>query len=117
MNWDRIKTGVLSALIAIVCFAINYSREENKCEGMIPMRDLGDDYYEFDERNYCLVGRRTRQRISLGDKMKIRVASANLEKKQLNFAPVDDNARSHGPRGRNRQLRGEEPDFSEEGWQ
>ncbi|MBR3757144.1 MAG: RNB domain-containing ribonuclease [Bacteroidaceae bacterium] len=91
--------------------------EENKCEGMIPMRDLGDDYYEFDERNYCLVGRRTRQRISLGDKMKIRVASANLEKKQLNFAPVDDNAHSHGPRGRNRQLRGEEPDFSEEGWQ
>lgn len=90
--------------------------EENKCEGMIALRDLGDDYYEFDERNYCLVGRRTRQRFSLGDKMKIRVASANLEKKQLNYVLADEDARSHGPRGGSSALRGEEPDFSEEGW-
>ena len=58
---------------------------ENKCEGMIPMRDLGDDFYEFDEKNYCLIGRRHHQKFSLGDPLKIKVARANLEKKQLDF--------------------------------
>ena len=62
---------------------------ENKCEGLIPMRDLDDDYYEFDERNYCLVGRRTRKRYALGDTIKIQVARCNLEKKQLDFALVE----------------------------
>ena len=62
---------------------------ENKCEGLIPMRDLDDDYYEFDERNYCLVGRRTRKRYALGDTVKIQVARCNLEKKQLDFALVE----------------------------
>jgi len=90
--------------------------EENKCEGFVSLRDLGDDYYEFDDRNYCLIGRRTHRRYSLGDKMKVRVASANLEKKQLNYVPADENARPYGPRGGSRHLRGEEPDFSEEGW-
>ena len=110
----RVFDGVVSG---VTDWGLYVEIEENKCEGMIPMRDLGDDFYEFDERNYCLIGRRTHHRISLGDKMKIRVASANLEKKQLNFTPADDNARSYGPRGSNRPLRGEIPDFSEEGWQ
>ena len=61
---------------------------ENKCEGMIPIRDLGDDYYEFDEKNYCLKGRRTHKVYSLGDDSRIKVARANLEKKQLDFALV-----------------------------
>ena len=59
---------------------------ENKCEGMIPMRDLDDDYYEFDEKNYCLRGRRKNKTFSLGDAITIKVARANLEKKQLDFA-------------------------------
>ncbi len=59
---------------------------ENKCEGMIPVRDLDDDYYEFDEKNYCLRGRRKNRIYSLGDAITIRVARANLEKKQLDFA-------------------------------
>ena len=58
---------------------------ENKCEGMIPMRDLDDDYYEFDEKNYCLRGRRKNKTFSLGDAITIKVARANLEKKQLDF--------------------------------
>ncbi len=58
---------------------------ENKCEGMVPMRDLGDDYYDFDEKNYCLIGRKRHQRFSLGDPVRIKVARANLEKKQLDF--------------------------------
>ncbi len=61
---------------------------ENKCEGMVPIRDLDDDYYEFDEKNYCLIGRRNKQRYRLGDPIKIKVVRANLEKKQLDFALV-----------------------------
>ena len=58
---------------------------ENKCEGMVPMRDLGEDYYDFDEKNYCLIGRKRHKRFSLGDPERIKVARANLEKKQLDF--------------------------------
>ncbi|WP_019207233.1 ribonuclease R [Phocaeicola abscessus] len=58
---------------------------ENKCEGMIPMHCLDDDYYEFDEKNYCLVGRRHRHKYSLGDTVRIKVSRADLEKKQLDF--------------------------------
>ena len=62
---------------------------ENKCEGMVPMRDLGDDYYDFAEKNYCLIGRRHHKKFSLGDPVTIKVARANLEKKQLDFALVE----------------------------
>jgi ribonuclease R len=57
----------------------------NKCEGMIPIRDLDDDYYTFDDKNYCLVGRRYHKRYQLGDELTVKVAKANLDKKQLDF--------------------------------
>lgn len=62
---------------------------ENKCEGMIPIRDLDDDFYEFDEKNYCLRGRRNKKEYRLGDSLKIKVARANLERKQLDFMLVE----------------------------
>jgi len=62
---------------------------DNACEGMVPIRDLADDYYEFDEKTYSLVGTRQKHRYRLGDPMKIKVVKANLERKQLDFAPVD----------------------------
>ena len=61
---------------------------ENKCEGMIPIRSLGGDYYEFDEKNYCLIGQRTRKRFRLGDHIKVKVARCNLEKKQMDYELV-----------------------------
>lgn len=61
---------------------------ENKCEGLVPIRDLDDDYYEFDEKNYCLIGRRKKQQYRLGDPITIKVAQANLERKQLDFQLV-----------------------------
>ncbi len=64
--------------------------DENKCEGMVPIRDLADDYYEFDEKNYCLIGRRLKHKYQLGDKLTIQVARADLNKKQLDFAIVDE---------------------------
>ena len=63
--------------------------DENKCEGLVPVRDLEDDYYEFDEKNYCLIGQRKHRRYRLGDKVQIQVARADLLKKQLDFALVD----------------------------
>ena len=69
----------------ITSYGIYAEIDENHCEGMIPIRDLSDDYYEFDERNFCLVGRRRHNRYQLGDAIRIQVAKANLEKKQLDF--------------------------------
>lgn len=57
----------------------------NKCEGMIPIRDLDDDYYSFDDKNYCLEGRRYHKKYQLGDAVSVKVAKANLDKKQLDF--------------------------------
>ncbi|MCP9612434.1 ribonuclease R [Coprobacter tertius] len=62
---------------------------ENKCEGLVPIRDLEDDFYEFDEKNYCLTGRRRKKIYRLGDPIRIQVARANLERKQLDFALVE----------------------------
>ena len=72
--------------------------EENKCEGLIPARELTDDYYEYDEANYCLVGRHTGRRYRLGDRLEVTVAQANLERKQLDFvlAGAEDEAPRRG---------------------
>ena len=72
----------------ITAYGIYAEIDENHCEGMIPMRDLDDDYYEFDERNFCLVGRRRHHKYQLGDAVRIQVAKTNLEKKQLDFTLV-----------------------------
>ena len=68
--------------------------DENKCEGLIPMRDLDDDYYEFDEKNYRLVGHRTRRQYCLGDPLRIVIARVDMERRQIDFA-LEDRALSH----------------------
>lgn len=70
--------------------------DENKCEGLVPMRDLADDYYDFDEKNYCIRGRRYGNVYRLGDKVKVKVANTNLEKKQLDFLIVDPRNKRDG---------------------
>jgi len=81
-----IYDGVVSGVTA---WGLYVEINENKCEGMIPIRDLDDDYYEFDEKNYCLIGRKKRRTYSLGDAITIKVARANLERKQLDFTLVE----------------------------
>lgn len=61
---------------------------ENQCEGMVNIRDLGDDYYEYDEDNYCIRGRLNGKVYTLGDKVIIKVVKADLEKKQLDYRLV-----------------------------
>ena len=62
--------------------------DENKCEGLVPMRDLDDDYYEFDEKNYCVTGRSTHKVYRLGDPIRIQIARVDMEKKQVDFALI-----------------------------
>lgn len=62
---------------------------ETHCEGMIAVRDLDDDFYEYDEQNYMIRGRRRGKRYQLGDPVTIQVARADLIKKQLDFVIVD----------------------------
>lgn len=82
----QVYDGVISGITE---WGLYVELNENKCEGMIPIRDLDDDYYEYDEKNYCLRGRRKKHVYSLGDAITVQVARANLEKKQLDFALVD----------------------------
>ena len=82
----QVYDGVISGVTE---WGLYVELNENKCEGMVPIRDLDDDYYEFDEKNYCLRGRRKNKIYSLGDAITIRVARANLEKKQLDFALIE----------------------------
>ncbi len=74
----------------VASYGIYCEIDENHCEGMVPMRDLGEDYYEFDEKNFALVGRRHHHTYSLGDPVRIKVARANLDKRQLDFTLVKD---------------------------
>lgn len=82
----QIYDGVISGITE---WGLYVELNENKCEGMVPIRDLDDDYYEFDEKNYCLRGRKKNRTYSLGDSITIKVARANIEKKQLDFALVE----------------------------
>jgi ribonuclease R len=78
----QVFEGVISGISE---WGIYVELNDSKCEGLVPMRDLDDDYYEFDEKNYCLRGRRDHHVYQLGDALKIKVARADLEKKQLDF--------------------------------
>ena len=62
---------------------------ENGCEGMVPIRDLADDFYEYDEKTYSLIGKRKKHRYCLGDEIKIKVVRTNLDRRQMDFALVE----------------------------
>ena len=82
MEFDAHISGVQS-------YGLYCEIDENHCEGLVGMHDLDGDYYEFDERNYCLVGRRHHRKYQLGDAVRIKVARANIEKRQLDFLLAD----------------------------
>ncbi len=70
---------------------------ESQCEGLVPVRDLADDYYDYDEKNYCLIGRRHGTKYTLGDEVKVQVARADLDRKQLDFALISDSGNPNKP--------------------
>jgi ribonuclease R len=81
-----------------------YVELENKCEGMIPISTLDDDFYIFDEKSYCLSGRHSHRVFQLGDVVNVEIARANLEKKQLDFRLIQENQKKA------------ESDFSQKGY-
>ena len=58
---------------------------ENKCEGMVRLRDLNDDFYVLDEKNYCIIGQRKKKKFQLGDEVTIKVKKVDLGKRQIDF--------------------------------
>jgi ribonuclease R len=58
---------------------------ENKCEGLVRLRDIGDDFYELDEENYCIIGHRSGNVFRLGDEVKVQVKNTDLTRKQIDF--------------------------------
>ena len=86
---DKVGQEFDGIISGITEFGLYVELNESKCEGMVPLRDLDDDYYDFDERNYCLVGRRRHHKYQLGDAVRIKVASANLFNKQLDYELVE----------------------------
>ena len=87
---DKIGECFDGHISGIQSYGLYVEIDENHCEGLVPMHDLRGDYYEFDEAHYCLIGRRHHSKYQLGDPIRIKVARANLEKRQLDFTLADD---------------------------
>lgn len=64
--------------------------EENKCEGMVRLRDITDDFYVLDEKNYCIIGQRKHKKYQLGDEVQIKVKKVDLAKRQIDFTLIQD---------------------------
>ena len=87
---DKIGNTYDAHISGLTSYGIYAQIDETHCEGMISIRDLGDDYYDFDEKNFVIVGRRHHTKYQLGDPIRIQVARANLERKQLDFTLAED---------------------------
>jgi ribonuclease R len=85
---DKIGEVFSGVISGITDWGIYVELEENKCEGMVSIRDLDDDFYIFDEKNYCLTGRHTKKTYQFGEAVKVEIVRANLERKQLDFKIV-----------------------------
>ena len=87
---DKLGNVYDAHISGIQSYGIYCEIDENHCEGLIRINDLDDDYYVFDEKNYCLTGRYRHHQYQLGDPIRIQVASANMEKRQLEYVLADD---------------------------
>ena len=81
---DKIGQQFKGVISGVKEWGIYVELDENKCEGMIPMFELTDDFYEFDEKNYCITGRRTHKKYQLGDVIEIEIARADRKSTRLN---------------------------------
>ena len=66
--------------------------DPTKIEGMVSLRDIRSDFFEFDEARYCLVGKRTNKIFRLGDRVRIKVKNANLEQRLLDYELLEEPA-------------------------
>lgn len=85
---DKVGETFMGTISGVTEWGVFVELRDNHCEGMIRIRDFKDDYYSFDESNFCIVGDRYGKVFQLGDDIAIQVKNADLEKKQLDFVPV-----------------------------
>jgi ribonuclease R len=85
---DKIGEEFDGVISGVTEWGIYVELDDNKCEGMISIRELGNDYYIFDEKNYQIYGRHSKVNYRLGDKLKVIVSKINLQKRYLDFKLV-----------------------------
>ena len=88
---DRLGEIFSGMVSGVTEWGIYVELDETKCEGLVQIRDLEEDYYDYDEKNYCLTGRINGNKYQLGDKVKVLIARTDLERKQLYFSLVSSN--------------------------
>ncbi|TKC01381.1 ribonuclease R [Pedobacter cryotolerans] len=86
-NIGNIYTGIISGVTE---WGMYVEISENKCEGMVRLRDITDDFYVLDEKNYCIVGQRKHKKYQLGDEVQIKVKKVDLSKRQIDFTLMQD---------------------------
>ena len=82
----EIYDGIISG---VTDWGIYVEEVTTKSEGMVRLRDLNDDFYIFDQKNYAIVGQKKKKKYTLGDRVKIKVAAADLEKRTLDYRFVE----------------------------
>ena len=87
---DKIGEVFDGVISGVTDWGIYVELNDNKCEGMISIKDLTDDFYFFDEKNYCITGMHNEKTYQLGADVKIEVVRANLERKQLDFKLIEE---------------------------
>ncbi len=87
---DNIGSIYMGVISGVTEWGMYVEIEENKCEGMIRLRDISDDFYVLDEKNYCIIGQRKKRKYQLGDEVKIKVKKVDLSKRQIDFSLVQD---------------------------
>ncbi|SEK96388.1 ribonuclease R [Parapedobacter koreensis] len=82
---NQVGEAYLGIISGVTEWGMYVEIEENKCEGMVRLRDITDDFYALDEKNYAIIGQRKKKRYQLGDEVRIRVKKVDLAKRQIDF--------------------------------
>ncbi|MFI3281557.1 MAG: ribonuclease R [Rikenellaceae bacterium] len=85
---DRIGEEFEGSICGMKEWGLFVELDETHIEGMVPVREMGDDYYHFDEQSYTMIGRSTRETFTLGDRVAVTIKRADLGKRMLDFTLV-----------------------------
>ncbi len=85
---DHIGETYSGTITGVTQWGMYVEEKETKCEGMISLRTMTDDFYKFNEKAYCIVGEKTKKKYTLGDTVKFKIIGADMEKKTLDYALV-----------------------------
>jgi ribonuclease R len=80
---DKVGQVFDGTITGVTEWGIYVEEKETRAEGMVKIRDLGSDYYVLDQKNYCVIGQKTKKKFSLGDQIKFKIISADLEKRAI----------------------------------